>query len=65
VILGTAGAALGFPLADPIIGLVISVAIMIVLRDAAKEMLRRLIDAIARNRRDHRTQKLVGSRILK
>ncbi|WP_110341756.1 cation diffusion facilitator family transporter [Prauserella flavalba] len=46
VVLGAAGVALGFPLADPIIGLCITVAILFVLRDAAKEVFRRLLDAV-------------------
>ncbi|WP_199746578.1 cation diffusion facilitator family transporter [Amycolatopsis sp. WAC 01416] len=47
VVLGAAGVAFGFPLADPIIGLAITVAILFVLRDAAKEVFRRLMDAVA------------------
>ncbi|MGH3836009.1 MAG: cation diffusion facilitator family transporter [Pseudonocardiaceae bacterium] len=46
VVLGAAGVALGFPLADPIIGLGITVAILFVLRDAVKEVFRRLMDAV-------------------
>jgi cation diffusion facilitator family transporter len=46
VVLGALGVALGFPLADPIIGLAITVAILFVLRDAAKEVFRRLMDAV-------------------
>jgi cation diffusion facilitator family transporter len=46
VVLGAGGVALGFPLADPIIGLAITVAILFVLRDAAKEVFRRLMDAV-------------------
>jgi cation diffusion facilitator family transporter len=46
VVLGAAGVGLGFPAADPIIGLLITVAILFVLRDAAKEVLRRLMDAV-------------------
>jgi cation diffusion facilitator family transporter len=46
VVLGAAGVALGLPLADPVIGLVITVAILFVLRDAAKEVFRRLMDAV-------------------
>lgn len=43
--LGAVGVSLGFPLADPILGLVITVAILYVLRDATKEVFRRLMDA--------------------
>lgn len=46
VVLGALGVALGFPAADPIIGLVITVAILTVLRDAAKEVFRRLMDGV-------------------
>ncbi|MGW1342734.1 cation diffusion facilitator family transporter [Kribbella sp. NPDC002412] len=46
VVLSAAGAWLGFPLADPIIGLLITLAILFVLRDAAREVYRRLMDAV-------------------
>ncbi|GII56149.1 cation efflux system protein [Planotetraspora thailandica] len=46
VLLGAAGSALGFPIADPIVGLLITVAILYVLRDAAREIGRRLMDAV-------------------
>ena len=46
VLLGAAGAALGWRLADPVIGLVITVAILFVLKDAAREVFRRLMDAV-------------------
>lgn len=46
VVLGALGVALGFPQADPIIGLLITVAILFVLRDAAREVFRRLMDAV-------------------
>jgi cation diffusion facilitator family transporter len=46
VVLGAGGVALGFPLADPLIGLAITVAILFVLRDAAREVFRRLMDAV-------------------
>ena len=36
----------GYPIADPIIGLLITVAILYVLRDAAREVYRRLMDAV-------------------
>ncbi len=44
--LGAAGVALGWPAADPIVGLLITVAILAVLRDAAREIYRRLMDAV-------------------
>ena len=46
VLLGAAGAAIGWRLADPIVGLLITVAILIVLKDAAREIFRRLMDAV-------------------
>ena len=46
VLLGAAGVALGWRLADPIIGLLITVAILFVLKDAAQEVFRRLMDAV-------------------
>ena len=46
VVVGAAGVWLGFPLADPIVGLVITLAILIVLKDAAVQMWRRLMDAV-------------------
>jgi cation diffusion facilitator family transporter len=46
VIGGAAGTLLGFPIADPIVGLLITVAILVVLRDAGREVYRRLMDAV-------------------
>ncbi|MEV5412045.1 cation diffusion facilitator family transporter [Thermopolyspora sp. NPDC052614] len=46
VLLGAGGSALGFPLADPLVGLLITVAICFVLRDAAREIYHRLMDAV-------------------
>jgi cation diffusion facilitator family transporter len=46
VLVGAGGVALGFRLADPIVGLVITVAILGVLRSAAKEVFARLMDAV-------------------
>ena len=46
VLLGVGGVALGIPAADPIVGLLITVAIAAVLRDAAREVYRRLMDAV-------------------
>ncbi|MGK8504471.1 cation diffusion facilitator family transporter [Nocardia asiatica] len=46
VLFGAGGVALGFPLADPIVGLLITVAILAVLRTAARDVLRRLMDAV-------------------
>ena len=46
VLVGAGGVALGFRLADPIVGLLITLAILVVLRDAAREVYRRLMDAV-------------------
>ncbi|MBB3051565.1 cation diffusion facilitator family transporter [Prauserella isguenensis] len=46
VVAGAFGSMVGFPLADPIIGLLITVAILAVLRGAAREVLGRLMDAV-------------------
>jgi cation diffusion facilitator family transporter len=46
VVLGAGGVALGFPLADPIVGLIITIAILAVLRTAAREVFRRLMDGV-------------------
>jgi cation diffusion facilitator family transporter len=46
VVFGAAGVALGWPLADPVVGLVITVAILAVLRTAARDVYQRLMDAI-------------------
>ena len=46
VVLSAAGVALGFDAADPVIGLLITVAILAVLRDAARDVYRRLMDAV-------------------
>ncbi|MBS2965256.1 cation transporter [Actinocrinis puniceicyclus] len=46
VLLGAGGVALGWRAADPVIGLVITVAILSVLRDAGRQVYRRLMDAV-------------------
>jgi cation diffusion facilitator family transporter len=46
VLVGAGGVASGFPLADPIVGLVITVAILAVLRTAVRDVFRRLIDGV-------------------
>jgi cation diffusion facilitator family transporter len=46
VLFSAGGVALGFPLADPIVGLVITVAILAVLRTAARDVFRRLLDGV-------------------
>lgn len=46
VLFGAIGVWLGFPLADPLIGIIITVAIAFVLKDAALQIWRRLMDAV-------------------
>ena len=46
VVFGALGVWLGFPLADPIIGLLITAAILVVLRTAAKDVFARLLDGV-------------------
>ncbi len=46
VLFSAGGVALGFPLADPIVGLLITVAILAVLRTAARDVFRRLMDGV-------------------
>ena len=44
VVAGAIGVALGFPMADPVAGLVIAGLILLVLRDAARQVLERMLD---------------------
>lgn len=46
VVVGAIGVWLGFPAADPIVGLLISVAIVVVLIAAARDVFRRLMDGV-------------------
>jgi cation diffusion facilitator family transporter len=46
VLVGAGGVVLGFPIADPIVGLIIAVAILAVLRTATRDVFRRLIDGV-------------------
>ena len=46
VLVGAGGVAIGWEWADPAIGLLITIAILLVLRTAAREVLRRLMDGI-------------------
>lgn len=46
VVAGAIGVALGFPIADPLVGLLITVAILVVLKQATAQMLGRLMDAV-------------------
>jgi cation diffusion facilitator family transporter len=49
VLFGAGGVALGYPVADPIVGLIITVAILAVLRSAVRDIFRRLMDAVDPN----------------
>lgn len=46
VVVGAAGIALGFPLADPLVGLLIAGLILLVLKDAARDVLIRIMDGV-------------------
>ncbi|GAA0921776.1 cation diffusion facilitator family transporter [Streptomyces thermoalcalitolerans] len=46
VLLGAGGTALGWRAADPVVGLLITLAILMVLKDAAREVCRRLMDSV-------------------
>jgi cation diffusion facilitator family transporter len=46
VIVGAGGVALGVPLADPVVGLLISVMILLTARGAARDVWRRLLDGV-------------------
>lgn len=43
---GAAGVWMGFPIADPLVGIIVSIAILGVLRTAARDIYRRLMDAV-------------------
>jgi len=46
VVVGAIGVALGFQLSDPLVGLAITVAILFVLKGAARDIYRRLMDSV-------------------
>jgi len=46
VLLGAVGSLLGFPLADPIIGILITLIILFIVKDSAVTIWRRLMDAV-------------------
>jgi cation diffusion facilitator family transporter len=46
VVVGAIGSAAGFDLADPIVGLLITLAVLVVLKDAARDIYRRLMDSV-------------------
>ena len=46
VVVGAIGVAVGFRLADPLVGLLITVAILVVLKNAGRDIYRRLVDSV-------------------
>jgi cation diffusion facilitator family transporter len=60
VVVGAIGVGLGFDRADPIVGLLITAAILVVLRGAAREVLHRLMDAVDPDLVDRAEQVLTG-----
>ena len=46
VLIGVVGVLLGFPIADPLVGLGITVAILLITKDAARTMWHRMMDAV-------------------
>ncbi len=46
VVVAAVGIAMGFPLADPIVGILISIVLVRVLKDAARDVWHRLMDAV-------------------
>lgn len=65
VLIGAGGSALGWQLADPIVGLAITAAIVLVLRDAAREVFRRVMDAVDPelvDRAEHAVREVEGVR---
>lgn len=46
VLIGVVGTLLGFPIADPLVGLGITVAILLITKDAARTMWHRIMDAV-------------------
>ena len=61
VVGGAIGVMAGFPLADPLIGLLITVAILAVLRGAATDIYRRLMDAVDPDLTAEATSTLLGT----
>jgi cation diffusion facilitator family transporter len=62
VLLGAGGVALGWHWADPLVGLLITGAILFVLRDAGREVYRRLMDAVDPSTVDDVERTLLGTR---
>ena len=60
VVLGGLGVLAGYPIADPLVGLAITVAILFVLRDAVQRVFHRLMDAVEPELTDA-ARRIVGS----
>ncbi|WP_307865246.1 cation diffusion facilitator family transporter [Streptomyces montanisoli] len=60
VLLGAGGVAIGWRWADPVVGLLITLAILLVLKDAAREVYRRLMDSVDPALVDAAEQALLG-----
>jgi cation diffusion facilitator family transporter len=61
VALGAIGVLAGYPLADPIVGLLITVAILVVLKGAATEVFRRLLDGVEPDLVDQAEKSLIDT----
>ena len=61
VAFGAIGVMAGYPLADPIVGLLITVAILAVLKGAATEVFRRLLDGVEPELVDQAERSLAGT----
>jgi cation diffusion facilitator family transporter len=61
VLVSAGGVALGWQWADPVVGLFITLAIVLVLKDAAREVYRRLMDAVDPSTVDRAEQVLAGT----
>lgn len=60
VVFGALGVMVGFPMADPLVGLLITVAILALLRGTARDIWRRLMDGVDPALTDTATQALTG-----
>lgn len=60
VVIGSLGVALGYPVLDPLVGLVITVAILFIVKDSAFSIWRRMMDAVEPEIVDSIEQSAVG-----
>jgi len=60
VVVGAVGVAFGFQIADPLVGLLITAAILVVLKNAARDIYRRLMDSVDPGLVDNVEQVLAG-----